>query len=151
MGRIIQARIDGYDEKKITTYLNENRKRWIDKDTCDLLYSKDRNNFYKVNQQEIDSYESHRGEYDDVWYNYSYFFNCPELSFNNLYLKFCNNDFYLIAYVWFFDRKEDISFFHQRLPKQNNVRHREPQTPFRRSHNNISPDSNVSRNQSKNP
>lgn len=88
-----------FDEKKITTYLNENSKRWIDKDTCDLLYSKDRNNFYKVNQQEIDSYESHRGEYDDVWYNYSYFFNCPERSLNNLYLKFCNNDFYLIAYV----------------------------------------------------
>ena len=88
-----------FDEKKITTYLNENSKRWIDKDTCDLLYSKDRNNFYKVNQQEIDSYESHRGEYDDVWYNYSYFFNCPELCFNNLYLKFYNNDFYLIAYV----------------------------------------------------
>ena len=88
-----------FDEKKITTYLNENSKRWIDKDTCDLLYSKDRNNFYKVNQQEIDSYESHRGEYDDVWYNYSYFFNCPERSLNNLYLKFRNNDFYLIAYV----------------------------------------------------
>ena len=95
-----------FDEKKITTYLNENRKRWIDKDTCDLLYSKDRNNFYKVNQQEIDSYESHRGEYDDVWYNYSYFFNCPELSFNNLYLKFCNNDFYLIAYVLKIDSTE---------------------------------------------
>ncbi|MDE5776060.1 MAG: hypothetical protein K2H67_04190, partial [Treponemataceae bacterium] len=88
-----------FDEEKTTIKLNENYKRWINKDTCDLLYSEDRENFYKENQQEIDRHESRKGLYDEVWYDDSYFYGCPEVSFYNLFVNMFDNDYYFSAYV----------------------------------------------------
>jgi len=88
-----------FDVEKTTIKLNENYKRWIDKDSCDLLYYEDRENFYKENQQEINYHESRRGVYDEVWYNDSYFYGCPEVSFYNLFVNMFDNDYYFSAYV----------------------------------------------------
>lgn len=76
-------------DKQILDYcLQENDKLWISKDSLDFIVKQDRYLYYEIWKKEIDEYEASRGEYDDMWYEFNYFYICQEICFDNFHLYF---------------------------------------------------------------